>query len=108
MRYEEFIEDVAKIQVDGPVPEIMFPYGVKKMQFNGRTVLTPMTAEDYIEGLVSIGVDRREAETRPAYCTYSPYSGCHTLGSCTYCEAVYAGGWTCNCTQGLTVTKIGA
>jgi hypothetical protein len=98
---DDFFDDVEKVN---GVPEILAPYGFKKVVVDGKKYLAPMTVEEAAElyaGRTRMPKDEALNRLRESYCNGGAFSGrCYPMGACHTCEMFStSAGWVCVCTS---------
>lgn len=76
---------------------VVFPWGVKIVDFNGKKALQGMTPAEYKEAVLrDTGRTLTDAEITAGTCVYAD-AVCYSQGCPGSCSMHYQGGWYCIC-----------
>ena len=77
--------------------DVLFPWGFKIAEVNGKKYLQACTPEEYKKAvLADTGKAPSEEQVRNPWCTLS-MGGCVPTGCHGTCELAFAGTWSCLC-----------
>lgn len=100
------VDPIKKISADcehiNGAPEILSSYGFKKIEFNGKKYLVPMSIEEAIDLISKVkGISKEDAKKqfKPDHCRGGGVSSaCYKTQGCTYCEPISDDmSWVCLC-----------